>query len=39
MAFLYPLTQPVGDQGTIKQRLEAIQKATGWSTVEELYEY
>ena len=39
MAFLYPLTQPVGDGGSIKRRLEAIQKVVGWSTVEDYYAY
>lgn len=39
MAFLYPLTQPVGDGGSIKKRLETIQKSVGWSTVEEFYDY
>ncbi|CAM9542089.1 unnamed protein product [Scytosiphon promiscuus] len=29
--FLYPLQQPVSDQGKIKERLEGIRKELGWS--------
>eukprot|EP00903_Cladosiphon_okamuranus_P006941 g6755.t1 len=29
--FLYPLQQPVSDQGKIKERLEGIRKDLGWS--------
>ncbi|CAM9434496.1 unnamed protein product [Hapterophycus canaliculatus] len=29
--FLYPLQQPVSDQGKLKERLEGIRKELGWS--------
>jgi uncharacterized protein (DUF1499 family) len=39
MAFLYPLQQPLRDGGSIKKRLDNVQKQLGWKTVEDYYQY
>lgn len=37
--FVYPVQQPLPDGGTLKKRLDSIQKALKWDSVADLYEY
>lgn len=37
--FVYPVQQPLPDGGTLKKRLDTIQKRLGWDSVADLYEY
>ena len=37
--FVYPVQQPLPDGGTLKKRLDAIQRALKWDSVADLYEY
>ena len=37
--FVYPVQQPLPDGGTLKKRLDTIQKTLGWQSVADLYEY
>lgn len=37
--FVYPVQQPLPDGGTLKKRLDTIQKSLRWDSVADLYEY
>lgn len=37
--FVYPVQQPLPDGGTLKKRLDTIQKGLKWDSVADLYEY
>ena len=36
--FVYPLQQPLSDGGSLKKRLDSIQKTLGWNTMAQNYD-